>query len=271
MNSAYSKTQKSRIIDNDKSLLDDFFLYLVKLKNGYTDRDLSLRFGINPSTVSRKIISWANFLFVTLGRMTFWLTRNEINSLMPKIFKEYCPTVRVIVDCTEIRVQNPSSLLRSSQFFSSYKNYTTVKCLVGITPHGTVSFISKLYSGSCSDVEIFRKCGITTLLEPGDSVLADKGFMISKDLEKIGCSLVIPTFMNISGQFDLKEIKYNRMVTKLRIHIERAIGRIKTYDLFAKTIPLNMMGTLQQHWTNAVLLTNFKPPLVKKFMNEAEQ
>ena len=43
--------------------------------------------------------------------------------------------------------------------------------LVGITPSGAVSFISKLYTGSISDREIVERCGILDLLEDGDGVM----------------------------------------------------------------------------------------------------
>lgn len=50
------------------------------------------------------------------------------------------PTTRVVLDSTEIFVQTPTSL---SQLYSSYKSNNTLKGLiVGITPHGAVSFIS---------------------------------------------------------------------------------------------------------------------------------
>ena len=64
--------------------------------------------------------------------------------------KEKFSTVRVIIDCTEIFTQKPSSL------FSSYNNLTTFKGLIGISPHGSVTFVSSLFSGCISDVEITK-------------------------------------------------------------------------------------------------------------------
>lgn len=113
---------------------------------------------------------------------------------MPSCFKDnYCNT-RVIIDCTEIKVQTPSSLLLKSQLYSSYKSTNTLKALVGIAPHGTVTFISSLYTGSISDVAITKLCGILDLKEPGDDVMADKGFTIKEALAAKRVTLNIPPF-----------------------------------------------------------------------------
>ena len=47
----------------------------------------------------------------------------------------------------------PSNLLLNSELFSSYKNHTTLKALVGISPKGSMTFIGQLYTGSISDKE----------------------------------------------------------------------------------------------------------------------
>ena len=90
---------------------------------------------------------------------------------LPQEFRVLYPNTRVVIDCTEIRGQVRSSLLLQSQMYSSYKSGKTLKSLIG-----TVSFVSALYTGSISDKEITRCCGILDLLEPDDSVMADKGF-----------------------------------------------------------------------------------------------
>ena len=51
------------------------------------------------------------------------------------------PTIRVIIDCTEVCCEMPSSFLLNSELFSSYKNNVTLKGLVGIAPSSTITFI----------------------------------------------------------------------------------------------------------------------------------
>ena len=56
-------------------------------------------------------------------------------------------------------------------------------------------------------------------------------------------------------------VQETQNIAHVRIHVERAIHRIKEYHLFDKVMPLNMAGTINQLWTVACLLTNFKGPL----------
>ena len=54
--------------------------------------------------------------------------------------------------------------------------------LIGILPSGVITFVSKLYAGSISDKELTCCSRIMDLLQPGNSVMADRGFDIQDDL-----------------------------------------------------------------------------------------
>ena len=76
------------------------------------------------------------------------------------------------------------------------------KELIGIAPHGAVTFVSSLFSGCINDVEMTKVCGIWNLLEAGDSVMADKGFTVGKLLSEQNVGFVIPHILSACGQFD---------------------------------------------------------------------
>ena len=184
---------------------------------------------------------------------------------MPECFKELYPNTRVIIDCTEIRTQQPSSLVLNSQLYSHYKGTHTFKCLIGIAPHGSVTFVSSLCTGCMSDVEITKLSGILDLLEPGDDVMADKGFTLKKMLEDRGVTLNIPPFLSSKRQFTPEEVRETEQIAKLRIHIERLNRRVKENHLFDTPIPLTLAGTANQLRTVACLLAIFKGPLVQSW------
>ena len=112
---------------------------------------------------------------------------------------------------------------------------------MGIAPHGVITFISPLYTGNMSDVEITRVSGILSLLDPGDSVMADKGFVIRKDLEKIHCSMNIPHFLCENRQFDANEIAETETIAGLRVHVERIMRRVKENCIFSSNIPVTLL------------------------------
>ena len=80
----------------------------------------------------------------------------------------------MILDCTEIFVQTPTSLLLQLQLYSTSKSNTTLQGLIGITPNGVICFVFSLYTEGNGDKEITRFSKILDLSEPGDSVMANK-------------------------------------------------------------------------------------------------
>ena len=108
-------------------LIDELFLFLCRLRAGLLEQDLAVRFNCSLPTISRKIVTWANFLYFSLGRIPIWLSKETIKRYMPDCFKEVYPNTRVIIDCTEIRTQQPSSLVLNSQLYS--QRYSNIQML----------------------------------------------------------------------------------------------------------------------------------------------
>lgn len=60
-----------------------------------------------------------------------------------------------------------------------------------------------------------------------------------------------------------EDVVKTQKVASVRIHVERAICRVKSkFHLFDKNIPLTMFGSINQIWTICCLLTNFFGPLI---------
>ena len=53
-----------------------------------------------------------------------------------------------------------------------------MKCLIAVNPNGAACFVSDLFEGSISDVDIFEQCGILQHVNLKDSFLVDKEFTV---------------------------------------------------------------------------------------------
>ena len=115
-------------------------------------------------------------LDVRLAPLTKWPEREDLLRTMSHCFQcAFGKKTTVIINCFEIFICKPSNPLARAQTFSSYKHYNTVKVLIGITPQGTISFVSKAWGGRISDKFLTENCGILKKLLPGDLILADHG------------------------------------------------------------------------------------------------
>ncbi|KXJ07684.1 uncharacterized protein LOC110250208 [Exaiptasia diaphana] len=202
---------------------EELFLVLSRLRCGLLERDLANRYDISVSQVSSIWITWIDFLHKRLRSIPIWPSRSLVDSKMAPGLKEHHPKTRVIIDCTEIFIEKPSSPSTQSATFSTYKHPNTAKGRIGISPAGTLSFASELYAGRTSDIELTNDCGILTLLDTEDEIMADKGFNIEEDLpERI--SLNIPPFLH-GEQLSHEEEVRTRRIAKERIHVERLIEK----------------------------------------------
>ena len=175
--------------------IDKYFLLMCRLREGFREKHLSHLFQISTSTISQIFITWISFMNLRLGQLNIWPTRQVINETTLEDFKQKHSSTRVVIYYTEVRCQMPSSLHLNGEFFSNYKNHTTLKGLIGISPGGTITFISQLYTSVISDREVVVRSGFWDLPLPGDSVMSDKGFTI-EGLLPLGVS----SNMGISGE-----------------------------------------------------------------------
>ena len=135
-----------------------------------------------------------------------------------------------------------------------------MKALIAIIPSGAVCFVSDLFSGNISDKRLVAESGLLKLLEVGDSIMADRGFLID-DMLPPGILLNVPPMLNETGQLTEDERARTRRIASVHIHVERAIKRIKNYRIL-HDIPNNMHNSVNKIFFVCAMLTNFLPPLV---------
>jgi hypothetical protein len=136
---------------------------------------------------------------------------------------------------------------------------------VGIAPNGAISFVSDLAPGRTSDKELTKESGILDLLEKGDSIMADRGFVIEEELRERGVELNIPPFMRGKSQLSPDEEKQTRRIAKFRIHVERVIRCIKTFRILKFIFPNSMADQLNDYWIACVYISVFcNDPLLER-------
>ena len=173
-------------------------------------------------------------------------------------------------DCSEIFIQRPTSLTARSQTYSNYKSRNTVKFLIAISPTGAIIFVSKCWGGRASDKHITSHSGFLNKLIHGDLVLADRGFDITEALACYGANLAIPPFTKGKPQLSCREVETARELSRVRIHVERAIGRVKNYKLLQATLPITLVKNpcdqgycvIDKILFVCCALCNLQPPLV---------
>ena len=121
---------------------------------------------------------------------------------MPMCFRAaYQHKVVVILDCFELFTETASGARNQVKTYSHYKHHQTVEYLIGISPHGSVTFIDE-------DVAFYQ------------------------------AKLVIPDVTRGKKQLHPLEVENTRKIANVRIHVERVIGlAVRKFRVFDGEIP----------------------------------
>ena len=250
----------SALPDNTRlSKMSILIMFFMKLRLNLMDEDLAFRFGVHCSTVSRYFHQVLDVMAVKTAPFIKWPDRDTLRQTMPTAFRKFFKKCAVIIDCTEIFIERPSDLLARAQVWSNYKHHSTIKFLIGITPQGTISHISKCVGGRMSDKEITEQSGLIQHLLPGkmyyhhcafyntvnylgDVILADRAFTCDDYARMAMAEVKIPPFTKGKKQLEKVEVDWSRELSVVRIHVERVIGVLKQkYTILQGTLPIRLI------------------------------
>ena len=169
------------------------------------------RTGLAPSTFSKMFAIWMVSLALEVPLLFPWPSIKVIEVTIPPCFAKY-PSTRVIIDCIDMQVQRPTSLLQQSVIISQYKSRNTFKVLVhvGISMCGLVTFLSPLWGGRVSDREITAQSRLVKddkTMEEGDSVMADRGFDVEDILAHKNVRLNVPPRLDGRPRLPEKDVR----------------------------------------------------------------
>ena len=177
---------------------------------------------------------------------------------LPHAFREKFATTYAIIHGSEVFIETPSDLQMQSSTWSQYKHHNTAKFLVACTPNGAICYILPVYVGSISD----GHAHVVSCDKPGISIMADRGFTIMDMLKDLNIELNSPPFLDGRRQLPPQEVESDKNIASVRVHVEQAIGRIKTFSILKGVIPLSMARITNQIVCICEFLPKFQPALV---------
>lgn len=262
---------------NSLNIPQMLILTLMKLRLGLQFKDLGYRFRISTQTASRTFYSCLNVMYSKMKSMVYRPHRDEVIRTMPKSFREnFGDRIFHIIDCLEMFIERPYYFDTRVQCWSEYKHHYTLKYLISITPQGMFEFISRGYGGRANDMFITTNSNFFDILQPNDSVLADKGFNMHDVFELRRVNLEIPAFVYKQQQLHPIDIENTRKVANVRIHVERCIGLLKRkFLILHRIIPVTMLSkplsdsdgvpVMDKIITVCCALCNLCPPIIPNY------
>lgn len=247
----------------DVPIPEKLVIFLMKMKLGISFASIAVLFGLHRTAVSRIFFFMLRNLLSSMQHFIPQPPLAAVKATMPACFKKHYPDCRFIIDCTEIRTEEPPTVEQRRALFSHYKGCYTLKFLIAILPNGVVTFVSEAYGGRTSDTHITIESGFLNQIERGDVVLADKGFPgIKAPVEGNKGIVVLPPFSKGNMQFTYDELQETYHIAQVRIHVERAIQRIKVYNIVNCRVPNDLIPHMSEIMRMCCILVNLQPPIL---------
>ena len=244
------------------SFEDQLLILLMRLKLDLPYFDIARRYSVSQSTIQNITMTYLYAMHEIFydGMMATLPSQEKNQCSLPDSFGDIA-NCRVILDCTEFRIATPrGDLQAAAAAYSNYKHNLTAKFLIGVAPNGSITFVSEAFPGSSSDKVVTDQSGIISHLKAGDLILADKGFLIHDLLPK-NVFLNLPAFLCGKTKFSKNEAIFSRKIAGCRIHVERAIERLRNYKIldYASSSLLPYFGKIVQV---CAVLVNFQSPII---------
>ncbi|KAJ8677150.1 hypothetical protein QAD02_012937 [Eretmocerus hayati] len=256
------------LLHEDTSLsFRDIHLVLKKIRTNLPFNILGYYFSVSASQAARIFEKSVDKMAAFFKQLIIWLKEDDIRFNLPITFRYRYSNVQSIIDCFEIEIEKPSNALFQALSWSDYKKCNSVKYLISVTADGLITLISDGVAGRATDVSVVENCGYLDVLPGGCSVLADRGFkLLDLLLQKKKCKLIRPPSVQKETKISKKEVKLTKQIASIRIHVERAINRIRNYrilDIHAR-IDNHLIGHLDSMVNIVCGLVNLQSPIIKQ-------
>lgn len=253
----YNNNAKSKLSVEEKVMLT-----FIKLKQNISFAFLATLFNCYSVKTCRRIfVNMISVLRACFDDCIHWPSKQEILRNIPNCFLPF-PDIRIILDCTEILLQKPKSVCCQAITYSNYKSNYTLKYMTGITPAGTISFVSRCYGGRFSDKAIFEQSNLFSLLEKSDRIMIDRGFFIEEQCKEHDIQIVRPPFLKNRSQLSAEEALLSQQIAKARVHIERSNQRLKVFNILKGRFPISLVHLCEDIFIIICGLVNVCSPIL---------
>jgi hypothetical protein len=178
---------------------DQFLLFELYVKAGWTQQHLSIMFDISVSAVSGYITTWAVMLDAAFARLFPNPTKAELLRCYPTTFVQQFgyADICMLLDGMDLQWQTPSMNKNKTDLWSRYHHQQGSKTLAGCTPIGALPhpWVTEPFPSSISDVKMTDRTGVLKSLRMGDASEVDKGFTINNEAAELGQTVTRPTVL----------------------------------------------------------------------------
>lgn len=110
---------------------------------------------------------------------------------------------------------------------------------------------------------LWKKVFFLDYILPSDEVMADRGFTIDDVLFPRRVELNIPAFTKYKPQLSGEDVTSTRRIARVRIHVERAIRRLKVFKVLSSTVPVSSLKLFDDILVVCSVLVNLKSYLIR--------
>ncbi|MCP5006720.1 MAG: transposase [Planctomycetes bacterium] len=193
--------------------LEDHLLVMLILYRCHITQDfLALLYGVDKATICRSMARIEKMSGRTLGvKRSIRVSEEEAQALL--------------IDATEQPVERPQRKQKS--WYSGKKKRHTIKAEIITTEKGRIVSVSKSAPGTVHDITIRRR---GPPLPKNARAYGDSGY---QGYQEDHHALDIPYKKPKKGKLSKEEKGYNHALSRFRVRVEHAIGRMKRFRILA--------------------------------------
>lgn len=268
---------------SESSARNALYVYLMKLRTGCTNDELSKRFKLTLVTIKRCLDSvreclLTDFVPVYLRNRTREESILNNTEMSKRLLAGENPNAIIrICDGTYIYIDKSANIGFQKKTYSGQKKRNFLRIMMCVSPDGYIENVFGPYEANLNDAKILQdivKNHLAELnMERGDIFVLDRGFRdVVGDLENLGFQVRIPGFINGDiGVLTTEQANLSRFCTKIRYVVETKNGHMKQFGIMDNVWSSYGILHLEADFRIcAALLNKFSKPIVSdKNMTES--